>query len=187
MRIHDSKICELGRLYDPLHATCKSCPVGCAMKSISKIAGKAPKRVAEGKTEGKVDNTLTQPKKSSHRPKLEVLCPKEDAEQVSLAQFLDLMFWDEWFHSPNEGKKTIGYHMKMKRQGLKSGIPDVLLFRPTPSGAPGVAIELKRIKSGTVSVDQKKWLKTLENFGWVCYVGLGATASIQFIKEIYGI
>ena len=42
MRLHDSKICELGRVYDPLHATCRSCPVGCAMKAAKKEIRKVP-------------------------------------------------------------------------------------------------------------------------------------------------
>jgi hypothetical protein len=162
-----------------------------------KIAGKAPNRIADGKTEDEADNTLAPTKKSSHRTNMEFPCPKEEEEQVALAQFLDLMFWDEWFHVPNGGMRPSSFDKdgkrfsveaaKMKKQGVKTGIPDVWIIRPTPSGAPGVVIELKRIKGGVVSEDQKKWLKTLENFGWVCYVGKGAEKSIQFIKEIYKI
>jgi len=39
-------------------------------KSLPKTASKAPGRVAEGKTEDKADNTLTQPKKSSQKSDL---------------------------------------------------------------------------------------------------------------------
>jgi hypothetical protein len=123
-------------------------------------------------------------------------CPLEEAEQVTLAQFLDLMFKDQWAHWPNGGMRPSSFDKdgkrfsveakKLKAQGLKSGLPDVFIFRPV-KGAPGVVVELKRRKGGIVSDDQKKWLKTLSEFGWITFVAHGADAGIKFIRETYNI
>jgi hypothetical protein len=126
----------------------------------------------------------------------ELPCPLEEAEQVALAQFLDLYFWDQWAHIPNggmrpssegkDGKRFSVEAKKLKAQGVKSGLPDVFIFRPV-KGAPGVVVELKRVRGGVVSPDQKKWLKTLSDFGWICYVAKGADDAIKFVREQYGI
>lgn len=123
-------------------------------------------------------------------------CPLEEQEQVTLAQFLDLMFWDQWFHVGNGGMRPSSFDTdgkrfsveakKLKDQGVKSGVPDVFIIRPV-KGSPGVVVELKRVRGGTVSDDQKKWLKTLSDFGWICYVAHGSGDAIKFIRETYSI
>ena len=46
------------------------------------------------------------------------------------------------YHIPNEGKRSIYYGAKLKREGLKSGVPDICL--PIPKGQYcGLYIELK--------------------------------------------
>ena len=85
-----------------------------------------------------------------------------------------------------DGKRFSVEAKKMQAQGVKKGIPDVFIFRPV-KGAPGVVVELKRKKGGVVSDDQKKWLKTLAGFGWICYVAKGADEAIKFVRDCYGI
>jgi hypothetical protein len=126
----------------------------------------------------------------------ELPCPLEEAEQVALAQFLDLYFWDQWAHIPNggmrpssedkDGRRFSVEAKKLKAQGVKKGVPDNFIFRPV-KGAFGVVVELKRVRGGVVSPDQKKWLKTLAEFGWICYVARGAEDGIRFVREQYGI
>ncbi len=54
------KLCEIGRIYDPQHPTCRTCQVGCALKSISKplnlpVESKTP--ASAGGSKGKQTKT----------------------------------------------------------------------------------------------------------------------------------
>ena len=64
-----------------------------------------------------------------------------------------------YHHSPNEGRKHVNYHVKMKSMGMKSGFPDLCLFVPTKyffSGVPcAIFLELKR-PGGKATPIQKK-------------------------------
>lgn len=118
--------------------------------------------------------------------------PAEDAEQVKLAQWLDL-HKILWCHVPNGGKRGITTARKLKAHGVKAGVPDVLIFDRAPvmiahgKGCTGVAIELKRIKDGQTSADQKKWLADLTERGWICEVCAGADKAIEFLQSLgYG-
>lgn len=111
--------------------------------------------------------------------------PYEEAEQRALAQYLDLIFPGEWFHVPNGGMRSKAEGGKLKAQGVKSGVPDNFIVRPT-KGAPGVIVELKRVKGGSLSKEQKEWVATLRGYGWIVGVCKGAGAAIEFIKEAYG-
>lgn len=110
--------------------------------------------------------------------------PTEEQEQRTVAQFLDLFFPGEWFHVPNGGMRNKAEGGKLKAQGVKPGVPDNFIFRPV-CNAPGVVIELKRISGGTVSKEQKEWLKMLSKFGWLCYCIKGADAAIKLLQYLY--
>ena len=60
---------------------------------------------------------------------------------------------------------------KLKKEGLKSGVPD--LFIPVAkNGFNGFFIEMKKPKTGVVSENQDYWLNTLSYNGYraeVCY------------------
>jgi hypothetical protein len=113
-------------------------------------------------------------------------CPTEEVEQVALAQFLDLYFRDNWFHVPNGGLRNKAEGGKLKAQGVKAGVLDNWIVRPV-KGTPGVIIELKRVRGGVTSPDQKRWIETLTNFGWICRVCAGADMAIKFVRETYNI
>lgn len=109
-------------------------------------------------------------------------------EQKQVAHYLDgngLL----WCHVPNEGQHHVSYRQKMKLAGLKSGVPDILIFtRPKVikfAGKVGLAIELKRDKGGKLSKNQRKWLNDLSAQGWVTAVCHGAHAAIGLIIEVY--
>lgn len=84
----------------------------------------------------------------------------EDAEQMACAAWLDFYYpWLNWFHVPNEGKRTAMYADRMKRCGLKPGVSDVIILKAT-NWHYGAVIELKR-EDGTpsqISDDQRKFL-----------------------------
>lgn len=71
------------------------------------------------------------------------------------------------FHPANGGKRPKGEAGKMRAMGVKSGVPDLLLPMPSPSGQwPGMALELKG-PDGRPSLDQEDWLETFVRGGWL--------------------
>lgn len=109
--------------------------------------------------------------------------PTEDFEQRTLANRLrgtDLI----WCHVPNGGKRDKRVAAQMRRHGVMPGVPDILIFTPGHDGKP-TAIELKRIKSGRVSKEQKQWLVDLAECGWHTEVSKGADAAWELINERY--
>lgn len=114
--------------------------------------------------------------------------PPEEAEQVALAQWLDL-HKIAWFHPPNGGHRNVVVAAKLKAQGVKRGVPDVMIVDPPPLYPEnvGTAIELKRRKAGRVSENQTEWLEKLRNRGWAVAVCRGATEAIEFLESLgYG-
>lgn len=73
-------------------------------------------------------------------------------------------------HIPNGGKRNIATAARLKKEGVKAGVPD--LFLPAPKGKwHGLYIEMKAPK-GTVSEKQKWWIKALRKQGYavaICY------------------
>lgn len=115
--------------------------------------------------------------------------PTERQEQVRVAKLLDQLGL-LWCHVPNEGHGRRGKEgairgARLRAEGLKSGVPDVLIFdKNSRPGSVGLAIELKRQKGGRVSEDQKRWLEELEKRGWVCKVCKGFDEVHQILKEL---
>lgn len=95
------------------------------------------------------------------------------------------------FHVPNGGHRHIAVAAQLKQQGVKSGVPDILI--PVPSAIPmdeatthlfvqahacaaplryvGLAIELK-VGKGKQSAEQVRWQVRFQQSGWramVCH------------------
>jgi hypothetical protein len=67
--------------------------------------------------------------------------------------------------SSNGVRLPIGAAMKLKRQGLKKGFPDINL--PIPSkGFHGLYIELKRVKGSLTYPEQTWWIEKLTERGY---------------------
>lgn len=103
--------------------------------------------------------------------------PTEHNEQVSLFNWawtqrrqypeLDLLF-----AVPNGGQRRKRTAGMLRAEGVKSGIPDVVL--PVPrNGYHGAYLEMKRTKGGVVSEDQKKWIECLRAQGYFVAVCKG--------------
>ena len=69
---------------------------------------------------------------------------------------------------------------KMKAEGLKTGLPDILIFEPR-GGFNGLMIELKS-KTGKTSDDQKKWIKALNDRGYKALVCKGLDSAINSLE-----
>lgn len=112
----------------------------------------------------------------------------EEFEQRELAIFLDMTEL-LWCHVPNGGARSKGVAGALKAQGVKPGVPDVLIFnKPNNPRFPnycGLAIELKRFDSGKITQNQKVWLNALAKHGWLTSVCHGHKAAIQLINEVY--
>jgi len=114
--------------------------------------------------------------------------PKEAEEQEKLANYLDMKKLI-WCHVPNGGNRNVVTGAKLKKQGTKRGVPDVLIFEP-PAKRPhrdkaGVAIELKRQKGGRLTKHQKEWLEKLKKCNWVTRRCNGADQAIDLIEKLY--
>lgn len=92
---------------------------------------------------------------------------KEDDLQMAVAQYLDALGL-LWFHPPLERKTSKIAGLRLKKKGVKSGVPDCMIFEPRGNYI-GLAIELK-IKPNKTSDNQKKWLSDLATRGYKCVV-----------------
>lgn len=95
--------------------------------------------------------------------------PTEHEEQRELVRW----FRQTWpavriFAIPNGGARSKATAGRLKAEGVASGVPD--LFVP----AWRLWIEMKRAKGGSLSAEQKDWIKYLESVGFCCIVGKGA-------------
>ena len=114
--------------------------------------------------------------------------PTEYEEQVKLAEYLDMKGY-LWCHVPNGGNRDVRTGAKMKRQGVKPGVPDVLIFNLPKIGyetCNGIAIELKRSNGNPSDLmdTQKKWLDSLDVVGWETKVAFGADDAIDWLEGL---
>lgn len=97
----------------------------------------------------------------------------EHTEQCLVIQWFDMQykqFSGRLFAVPNGARTSIGTACKLKREGLRKGVPDLWLPVKTARFS-GLVIEMKDTK-GKVSDEQKDWLAFLVNQGFktdVCY------------------
>jgi hypothetical protein len=75
---------------------------------------------------------------------------------------------------------------KLREQGLHPGAFDYIL--PVPvlrSGlrfCPGLWLEMKRTRGGTVSEDQKKFMSSMQQLGWQCEIAKGWIQATRIIE-----
>ena len=111
--------------------------------------------------------------------------PSEEEEQAAVMEWTTLMSkqYPELrllFHIPNGSDRHPAVAAKLKRQGVKPGVPD--LFLPVARGGfHGLWIEMKRRKGGRVSEDQAEWLKALEGQMYRAVVCHGAEEACDML------
>ena len=99
----------------------------------------------------------------------ELSVPTESEEQQALFEWAQRLCFRYpelalLYHIPNEGKRSKSTGRKMKKEGMKSGIPDIHL--PVAKGKyHSLYIELKRRKGSSTSQAQKTWLQLLGKYG----------------------
>ena len=123
--------------------------------------------------------------------------PHEHVEQVNLCKWL-LDVGVSYFAVPNGSHLANGYRSMswLKAEGLKEGIPDLILVDLAPIDGKPVAIEMKRVggKGGKVRKDrtltdkgQAYWQCLMPSKGWHHIVGLGSDDAVeQLVRLGYG-
>lgn len=106
--------------------------------------------------------------------------PTEHFEQRELVRW----FRQTWpgvriFAIPNGGHRSLAAAGRLKAEGVSSGVPD--LFIP----AWRLWIEMKRTKGGSVSAEQKDWIKYLEEVGYCAKVCKGANDAKEQITAFF--
>jgi hypothetical protein len=72
------------------------------------------------------------------------------------------------FAIPNGGMRTKAVAAKLKVEGVSPGVPDLCI------PALKLWIEMKRVKGGRLSPEQKDWINYLASVGYVCFICAGA-------------
>lgn len=118
--------------------------------------------------------------------------PLEDEECVAFADYLRAK-GIEFCHVANESRSSSRSAMirgaKLKRMGQSRGVWDYEVFIPY-KGVTGsidcyqeIRIEMKRQRGGTVSPEQKAWMRIYEKSGIPCKVCKGASEAIEFVNS----
>ena len=113
----------------------------------------------------------------------------EHAHQVALfkyAHFQKDPAWKMLYATPNGGHRHKLVAVKLKQEGVKAGIPDLIL-PVMRKGFGGLYIELKRPKTpgkakGRVTKQQAEWMEALTNEGYLCVVCWGWLAAKDTIE-----
>ena len=127
-------------------------------------------------------------------------CPLETVEQQRVILWADRRkvgadtVGSFLFAIPNGGSRArttarfSSEAFRMKREGIRPGVPDLMLAVPK-NGLAGLFIEMKRaVKSlSRVSEEQKQWHKRLSDIGYKVVVAYGADEAISSICEYLGI
>lgn len=113
--------------------------------------------------------------------------PTEEEEQITLFRWAEWMAQVRWpelammYHVPNGGYRNKAEAGRFRAQGVKSGVPDIVL--PVARGGyHGLYIELKRTVGGRVSEEQREWLDRLTAQGYYTAVCRGWEAAKGVIE-----
>lgn len=119
--------------------------------------------------------------------KLKSPIPLEHDEQVAVfdwAKALTPIFWElELLYAiPNGGHRDIRVAARLKKEGVRAGIPDMCLPVSRNDFA-ALYIELKRVRGGRISEIQKAKHEALRKAGNLVKVCKGANEAIETIGD----
>lgn len=87
------------------------------------------------------------------------------------------------FHTVNEGNKSIQYNVDLKKQGMRSGVSDLII--PYQFGDyPFVCIELKRASkkdASSITKEERDFLLATEAIGSLAFVAYGYQAAMWML------
>jgi VRR-NUC domain len=104
---------------------------------------------------------------------------QESIEQQALIKWADLYYVESikstlkkhLFAVPNGGKRNLIEAARLKKEGVRSGVPDIFLALPNTQSH-GLFIELKS-KTGRLTKEQKDYLELLQKSGYCAQVCFG--------------
>lgn len=100
----------------------------------------------------------------------------ENREQIEFIQWFKRTFPGALIiHIPNGGSRNIIEATTLKAMGVVAGVPD--LFIPSMR----LWIEMKRVKGGRVSPDQKALIEKLQSYNYTVKVCKGCTEAIEAV------
>jgi hypothetical protein len=113
---------------------------------------------------------------------------EEHLEQCAFFDWLKLAcpaIYEVTFAIPNGGKRDIRTAIKLKKEGVKPGVPDIFIAHPIFNRCGGSFIEMKS-KKGKLSVPQKDMIKVLtrNDHFYVC-VAYGWEKARDFVMAYY--
>lgn len=107
--------------------------------------------------------------------------------QVAVAKLLDAKGLD-WFHCPNEAKRSPQLGARLKKAGMKAGIPDVIILNKPKMinfhQPIGMVIELK-VGKNKRSEHQEYWGYKFAIHDWVSVVAYGLEDVEKLIEKHY--
>ena len=111
--------------------------------------------------------------------------PSEEHEQIvfmTRVRFLYPLLANNVMAIPNGGWRNKAQAALLKRAGVLRGAPDILVAL-VRNGFPGLFIEMKKVKGGTVSADQKSVHLALRAQGYKMEVARGADRAWEIFEE----
>lgn len=122
----------------------------------------------------------------------------EHAHQVAVFMWAAQEAPKEWrsalqfmFAIPNGGERNKAVAARLKAEGVKSGVPDIML--PVRKGRyAGLFIELKKpragkVRGGKATLEQNAWITVLNGLGYSAHVCEGCLAAIAVITVYMGL
>ena len=110
----------------------------------------------------------------------------EHSEQAIFCQYLDIKRIP-YFAIPNgiflkDKVSAFKIIAKQKKEGLKSGVPDLFICRASGKYN-GLFIEMKKVSGGTASKKQKDWIEVLRKEGYKAEICRGHREAINCFDE----
>lgn len=121
--------------------------------------------------------------------KKSVVVPTESEEQKQFFRLAKTILppniYNLLWATPNGGLRDVRVAMVLKAEGVKAGVPDITLAYPSALFN-GLFIEMKRIKGGRVSVEQKEMMQNLKDVGYRVEVCKGCDSAIAVLLDYLG-
>lgn len=115
--------------------------------------------------------------------------PLEKEEQISFVSYCELhgikvISTQNGFKMPKNSFNWAAYSKTLKKMGLRTGFPDLIILAKNKSKTHEVLfIEMKRQKGGVVSPEQKEWIETLDNSNYCVGIAKGCESAINILNK----
>lgn len=123
---------------------------------------------------------------------MDKLIPLEKTEQINFIDYckannIIAVSTQNGFKMPKTAFNWAAYSNSLKRLGLATGFPDVIILARNKSNTHEVLfIEMKRIKGGRVSPEQKEWINKLDSLNYCVGIAYGCDSAIKILNNYLG-